>query len=73
MEGYVDDLQNEKDLPEGKNYIVTYFKLCDDCSGLEQLVDFGITKQQIIDNVIAQKYVEGADYFTMEQLKSTLD
>ena len=73
MEGYVDDLQNEKNLPEGKNYIVTYFKLCDDCSGLEQLVDFGITKQQIIDNVIAQKYVEGADYFTMEQLKSTLD
>lgn len=68
MEGYVDELQNERDLPEDKIYVVTYFKLCDDCSGLEQLVDFGITKQQIIDNVIAQKYIEGADYFTMEQL-----
>lgn len=68
MEGYVDKLQNENDLPDGKIYVVTYFKLCEDCSGLEQLVDFGITKQQIIDNVIAQKYVEGADYFTVEQL-----
>ena len=69
MEGYVDALQNEKDLPDNKVYVVTYFKLCDDCSGLEQLVDFGITKQQIIDNVIAQKYVEGADYFIMEQIQ----
>ena len=39
---------------------------------LEQLVDFGITKQQIIDNVIAQKYVEGADYFTMDQLQKVV-
>ena len=69
MEGYVDELQNEKNLPDNKVYVVTYFKLCDDCSGLEQLVDFGITKQQIIDNVIDQKYIEGADYFTMEQLQ----
>ena len=69
MEGYVDELQNENDLPNNKVYVVTYFKLCDDCSGLEQLVDFGITKQQIIDNVIAQKYVECADYFTMEQIQ----
>lgn len=68
MEGYIDELQNENDLPDGKIYVVTYFKLCEDCSGLEQLVDFGITKQQIIDNVSAQRYVEGADYFTLEQL-----
>lgn len=68
MDGYIDELQNERDLPENKTYVVTYYKLCDNCSGLEQLVDFGITKQQIVDNVIAQKYVEGADYFTMEQL-----
>ena len=68
MEGYIDELQNENDLPDGKIYVVTYFKLCEDCSGLEQLVDFGITKQQIIDNVAAQRYVEGADYFTLEQL-----
>ena len=72
MEGYVDELQNEKDLPDNKVYVVTYFKLCDDCSGLEQLVDFGITKQQIIDNVVAQKYVEGADYFIMEQLQKVI-
>ncbi len=72
MEGYVDELQNEKDLPDNKVYVVTYFKLCDDCSGLEQLVDFGITKQQIIDNVVAQKYVEGADYFIMEQFQKVI-
>ncbi|KSV59147.1 hypothetical protein [Acetivibrio ethanolgignens] len=73
MEGYIDELQHEKDLPCDKVYVVTYFKLCDDCSDLEQLVDFGITKQQIIDNVIAQKYVEGADYFTMDQLQKGCD
>lgn len=72
MEGYIDELQHEKDLPCNKVYVVAYFKLCDDCSGLEQLVDFGITKQQIIDNVIAQKYVEGADYFTMDQLQKVV-
>lgn len=68
MEGYVDKIQNENELPDGK-YIVTYFKLCDDASGLEQLVDYGITKEQILKNVNAQKYVEGADYFLMEQLR----
>lgn len=69
MEGYIDKIQNENELPNGK-YIVTYFELCDDASGLEQLVDYGITKEQIIKNVNAQKYVEGADYFLMEQLKT---
>lgn len=68
MEGYVDKIQNENELPDGK-YIVTYFKLCDGASGLEQLVDYGITKEQIFKNVNAQKYVEGADYFLMEQLR----
>ena len=69
MTGYVDEVQKESKLPNDKLFIVTYFK--DDGShgsGLEQLVDFGITKQQIIDNVTAQKYIEGADYFIMEQL-----
>lgn len=69
MTGYVDKIQNENELPKGA-YIVTYFKLCDDGSGLEQLVDYGITKEQIIENVNAQRYVEGADYFLMEQLKT---
>ena len=69
MEGYIDKIQNENELPDGK-YIVTYFKLCDDASGLEQLVDYGIIKEQIIENVKMQRYVEGADYFLMEQLKT---
>lgn len=69
MEGYIDKIQNENELPNGK-YIVTYFALCDNASGLEQLVDYGITKEEIIKNVNAQKYVEGADYFLMEQLRT---
>lgn len=60
MDGYVDKLQNEELLPDGE-YIVTYFARCDD--DLVQLVDYGITKQEIVENVLAQKYVEGADYF----------
>ena len=66
---YIDKIQNENELPHGK-YIVTYFKRCDDASGLEQLVDYGITKEQIVENVNAQKYVEGADYFLVEQLRT---
>lgn len=69
LKNYIDKVQNENNLPN-KKYIVTYFKLCDDASGLEQLVDYNITKDQIIKNVNAQKYVEGADYFLMEQLKT---
>lgn len=69
MTGYVDKIQNENELPNGK-YIVTYFKLSDNGSDLEQLVDYEITKEQIIENVNAQRYVEGADYFLMEQLKT---
>lgn len=69
MEGYIDKIQNENELPNGK-YIVTYFALCDNASELEQLVDYGITKEEIIKNVNAQKYVEGADYFLMEQLRT---
>lgn len=68
MTGYVDKIQNENELPNGK-YIVTYFKLSDNGSDLEQLVDYGITKEQIIENVNAQRYIEGADYFLMEQLR----
>lgn len=73
MTGYIDEIQKENELPNDRLFIVSYFK--DDGShgsGLEQLVDFGITKQQIIDNVIAQKYVEGADYFTMEQIQKVV-
>ena len=65
MSGYVDELQNEKELPEGR-YIVTYYFFNSDCD-LEQRVDFGISKNEIIHNVISQKYIEGADYFLIEQ------
>lgn len=66
---YVDAMQDEENLPEDGIFIVTYFKqIPNDFSRLEQRVDFGISKKQIIANVIAQKYIEGADYFLMEQL-----
>lgn len=68
MTGYQDELQCEDDLSDNELYVVTYFKYLSDVCKLDQLVDFGITKQEIIDNVKAQKYVEGASYFTMGQM-----
>lgn len=68
MNGYHDEIQYEEDLPDNELYVVTYFRCFRDVCFLEQLVDFGITKQEIIDNVKAQKYVEGASYFTMGQM-----
>lgn len=67
MEGYIDTIQRERDLPDGK-YIVCYF-VCDDNLDLLQYVDYGITKEQIIANVEAQKYVEGAEYYPMESMR----
>lgn len=67
MTGYVDALQNEEDLSDDELYVVTYFTFAPSCC-LYQHVDMGITKQQIIDNVKAQKYVEGASYHTMGQM-----
>lgn len=46
---------------------MTYYEY-DGTDFLEQLVDFGLTKQEIIQNVLDQKYVEGADYVTMGKL-----
>lgn len=66
LTGYIDTVQDEDNLPDG-NYIVTYFYL-DKNFDLQQLVDYNISKSEIIQNVINQKYVEGADYFLMEQL-----
>lgn len=70
MDGYVDTLQNEEELSDNELYVVTYEHAFLDCGywNLEGLVDFGITKQQIIENVKAQKYVEGATYYTMGQM-----
>ena len=67
MGGCVDTLQNENNLLDNQLYIVTYYKY--NGNRLEQLIDYKITKQQIIDNVNNQKYVDGADYFTIEQLE----
>ena len=64
---YVDELQNEYELIDNELYVVLYYKYKTNY-GLIDLVDFGITKQEIIDNVKAQKYVDGATYFTMEQV-----
>lgn len=63
MTGYVDEIQREEELPEGK-YIVTYYWF--DGQDLQQLADVGIMKAEIIQNVQNQKYREGADYFLME-------
>lgn len=64
----VDGLQTEqKDLKDGELYVVTYFE-CNEPSYLEQSVDFGLTKEEIIKNVEAGKYAEGATYHTMGQM-----
>lgn len=68
LDGYVDELQEEMNLPDDKMFVVTYYK-AELPFSLIHCVDFAITKQQIIENVLAQKYVEAAEYFTMEQLE----
>lgn len=69
MVGFIDQIQDEYKLPDGERFIVTYFQRIPSASGLLQLVDFGITKDEIIANVKAQKYVGGARYFTMAQME----
>lgn len=66
--GYVDELQEEDKLKDDRLYIVTYYKYIDN-GDLEHMVDFGITKEQIIKNVIEQKYMEGAEYYYINQLQ----
>lgn len=73
MPNYVDMMQSEGDLQDDELYVVMYYwtnnPFC-----LYSYVDFGITKQEIIENVKAQKYVEGASYYTMGQIfKTTRD
>ena len=73
MTGYVDEVQDERELPDNILYIVTYFRDSGSHgSDLEQVVDFGITKQQLIANIEAQKYAEGTDYFSVEQLSKVV-
>lgn len=67
MTGYVDQLQHEEDLADNELYVVCYY--CTDCEYcMYQEVDFGVTKQEIIENVKNQKYREGASYYTMGQM-----
>lgn len=70
MTGYIDKIQLEESLPDQERYVVCYFK-AEENSGvtLYQLVDYDITKSEIIVNVINQKYVEGADYYLLKDLK----
>lgn len=66
MTGYVDVVQDEENnLCNTELYVVTYFKYNESLGGLDQCVDFGITKWEIIENVKNQKYTEGATYYTM--------
>lgn len=65
MTGYVDEVrENDECLPDTERYIVNYFKYNN--GDLEQLTDFNITKEEIIANIKAQKYVEGANYYFMK-------
>ena len=64
---YVDVLQNERNLPD-ENYVVIYY-VCDENLDLLQYVDFGITKSQIVANVEAQKYMEGAEYYPINLMR----
>ncbi len=66
MAGFIDQIQDEYKLPDGERFIVTYFHGIPSTSGLLQLVDFGITKDEIITNIEAQKYVEGGEIFHHE-------
>lgn len=65
--GIVDELQDEEKLPEGKYIVCWYY--CDENYDLQQLVDFNISKEQIIENIKNQKYFEGADYYLMKELE----
>ena len=67
MTGYVDQLQDEEKLADDELYVVTYYEY-NGWNDLYNRVDFGLTKQEIIQNINNQKYVEGADYVTMGKL-----
>lgn len=67
MTDYIDQLQEEESLAGDELYVV-FYHWTDNPYDLYQKVDFGLTKQEIIENVKNQKYVEGADYYTMGQI-----
>lgn len=72
MSGYVDVLQNEAtDLRDDEEYIVCWYSV--NGTDLNHNVDFGISKEAILDNVRSQKYIEGASYFPTDKLLSLED
>lgn len=70
MTGYVDELQKEGSLDPRELYVVTFdhFK---PGYGLCGRVDFGVSKDEIIEAVVAQRYREGATYYTLGQVMKT--
>lgn len=57
-------------LDDNELFVVAYTTF----DGYLRKVDMGITKQEIISNVLANKYVNGAEYWTFGQmLKTTHD
>lgn len=79
MTGYQDTIQREEELKDDEFYVVlynkpVYFRGYRGWWELSGAVDFGVTKENIIQNVLDNKYVEGAWYFTIGQMmKTTLD
>lgn len=63
-----DMLQNETVLSDKELYVVTYYKYIQEEDDLYNLVDFGITKEDIIQNAANKRYAEGAVYYTMGQM-----
>ena len=60
-------------LSDDELFVVTYY-VYDGNDSFDELVDFAITKNDIINNVLTNKYVEGAYYWTFGQmLKTTND
>lgn len=73
MVGYTDTIQQEDEmLLDNEKYIVCYY-VYDGNGGLENMVEFGLSKQEILNNIQAQKYVEGATYIPEENLLTIED
>lgn len=76
-----DDIEKFKDyaqhnertrLRDNELYVVLYYAFVPKYGGyLEQFVDFGVTKEEIIENVSANKYTEGASYHTLGSVMKT--
>ena len=63
MKEHGDELQNEESLMDNILYLVTYNSSQN--GQPEHLVDYGLSREQIIQNVKAGKYVDGAVYFPL--------